>query len=164
MSKPISSAGVPARAPAGTPKNRAWMAPFLSALAETSNVARAARLAGVAASTAYDARRKQREFARKWADALCEGYDNLEMELLGRLRQGEVKPAAGAKKGVRSFDNAVAIRLLMAHREAAGQEKAMRANVSAAEIRASINRKIADLRSQVEADSKAAAEGAGDAS
>jgi transcriptional antiterminator Rof (Rho-off) len=33
----------------------------------------------------YDTRRNN-AFARKWQAALCEGYDNLEMELLYRLR------------------------------------------------------------------------------
>ncbi len=101
----------------------AWMPAFLAALAETSNVARAAKLAGVAGSTVYDARRKNRTFAEGWREALCEGYDNLEMELLGRLREGEIKRAAGAKLGVRTFDNATSFRLLAVHREAVLKEK-----------------------------------------
>ncbi|HEY6817206.1 MAG TPA: hypothetical protein VI168_16835 [Croceibacterium sp.] len=83
-----------------------WTRAFLAALAETSNVARAAKAAGVCTSTVYEARRDDRAFARAWGAALCEGYDNLEMELLGRLREGEIKRAAGAKVGVRTFDNA----------------------------------------------------------
>lgn len=127
-----------------------WKRPFLDALAETSNVARAARLAGIAASTAYDARRKSRDFARQWRAALCEGYDNLEMELLGRLREGEIRRAAGAKTGVRTFDNATAYRLLLVHREARQKEEASRANVSAAEVRAAIQRKATALRASIE--------------
>lgn len=95
---------------------RGWVKPFLAALAETSNVSRAAKLAGVNASTVYDARRRNRAFAEKWQAALCEGYDNLEMDLLCRLREGELKPSPGAKRSTRSYDNAVALRLLMAHR------------------------------------------------
>ncbi len=131
------------------PVRKVWMPAFLAALAETSNVARAAKIAGVPASTAYDARRRNREFLRKWREALCEGYDNLEMELLARLRDGEIKPAAGARKGVRTFDNTIAFRLLAVHRETIEGERARRANVSAAEVRASIEKKVAALRAQV---------------
>jgi len=145
------------------PARRGWMAAFLSALAETSNVRRAARKAGISSATAYEARRKQRDFARKWQDALCEGFDNLEMELLGRLREGELKPPAGAARAARSFDNAAALRLLAAHREAREREHAQRSNVSAADIRASINRKIAAVKARVEAREAAHAAAANDA-
>ena len=151
MTQPNPSRGVAlVRAGAACPA-RNWKRAFLEALAETSNVARAARLADVPSSTVYDLRRRSRDFARQWQAALCEGYDNLEMELLGRLREGEIRRAAGAKIGVRTFDNATAYRLLMVHREARAKEHAGRANVTAAEVRASIERKLAALRAQVEA-------------
>ena len=151
MSKPNSPAGAPA------PAARNWVPAFLRALAETSNVARAARLAGVSTATVYETRRKQSAFARKWREALCEGYDNLEMELLGRLREGEIKPAAQARRGVRGFDNAIALRLLAAHRESAERQRALRATVTAAELRASINRKIEAVRARIEAEQAYAA-------
>jgi len=68
------------------------------------------------------------------------------------LREGEIRPAAGARRGVRNFDNTVALRLLAAHREARDREHAVRANVTAAELRASINRKIAAVRARIEAE------------
>jgi len=132
-----------------------WKRPFLAALAETSNVARAAKLAEISTSTVYETRRKNRAFAKAWQAALAEGYDNLEMELLFRLREGEIKRAAGAKVGVRTFDNATAYRLLMVHREAVAREKAGQANVSAADIRASIEKRMAALRERVLARSEA---------
>ena len=153
MSKPKPVPGATTRAGDNEPAPRIWMPRFLAALAETSNVSRAAKMAQISTSAAYEARRKRREFARQWQAALCEGYDNLEMELLGRLREGEIKLPAGAKRGARSYDNAVALRLLMAHRESAARERAMRANIDAAEIRASIDRKVAALRAQVLAES-----------
>ncbi|WEK45611.1 MAG: hypothetical protein P0Y56_11280 [Candidatus Andeanibacterium colombiense] len=155
MTQPTPSSG---RAPA-----RAWKRPFLEALAESSNVARAAKIAEVPSATVYDLRRKSREFARQWQAALSEGYDNLEMELLGRLREGEIKRAAGAKVGVRTFDNATAYRLLMVHKDARDKERATRANVTAAEVRASIERKVAVLKAQVEARAEAEAEAAAEA-
>ena len=148
MTQPKQRRGVPTRIRA-KPAQPDWKRPFLAALAETSNVARAAKIAGKDTSTVYETRRRSREFARQWQAALCEGYDNLEMELLGRLREGEIKRAAGAKTGVRTFDNATAYRLLMVHREAVAKERASRANASAGEVRASIDRKLAALRERV---------------
>ena len=88
-----------------------WSRLFLAELAATSNVSAGARRAGVSTSQVYDARRANSAFARAWLVALCEGYDLLEMQLLQRMREGEIKPAATAKKGVRAYDNALALRL-----------------------------------------------------
>lgn len=126
-----------------------WTKDFLAALADTSNVAAAARKAGIDTSTAYQRRRHDQDFNRRWQVALCEGYDNLELELLYRLRTGELKPASGTKRASRSFDNATAFRLLAVHREAAVRQRAIREHVSAEEIRASIDRKVEELRQRV---------------
>lgn len=126
-----------------------WMKPFLAALANTSNVSAAARKGKVDTSTVYDRRRQDAEFAREWQVALCEGYDNLEMDVLYRLRTGELRPATGAKRAVRQFDNATALRLLAAHRESTTRSRAIRDNVSAADIRASIDRKVELIRERV---------------
>lgn len=147
---PVARAARSASAPAAKSAPTRWTRPFLAALAETSNVAAAARKAGIDPSTAYHRRRHDPEFNREWQVALCEGYDNLEMELLHRLRTGELKPVAGgAKRATRSFDNATAFRLLVVHRESAARERALRDHVSAAEIRSVIDRKIEDLRRRV---------------
>ena len=126
-----------------------WTEIFLAALADTSNVAAAARAAAIDVSTAYSRRRHNHEFNREWQVALCEGYDNLEMEMLCRLRTGEVKPATGAKRGARTFDNATAFRLLAAHRESTTRQRAQRQHTSAEEIRAAIDRKVDELRRRV---------------
>lgn len=123
-----------------------WSKPFLAELAATSNVSAAARKAGVTTSLAYDARRTNPEFNRKWQQALCEGYDHLEMELLHRLRTGEVKPPSGAKRGVRTFDNATAFRQLAVHREAVSRSRAIRDNEDTEEILASIDAKLERMR------------------
>lgn len=128
------------------PRMARWSRIFLAELASTSNVAASARKAGINSSTAYEARRSDPEFNRAWQQALCEGYDYLELELLGRLRSGEVKPPSGAKRGVRSFDNAIAFRLLLAHREAAAQQRAIRDNQDADAILASIDAKLDRMR------------------
>lgn len=125
-----------------TYQNRAqWMPKFLSALAETSNVSAAADKAGVTSAHVYKLRREEPEFTRQWQGALCEGYDNLEFELLDRLRNGIVSDAAGRK-----FDNAAALRLLTAHRESVSRERALRDNEDAARVVESINAKLEAMR------------------
>ena len=147
---PLSPRRGPAKAATKTSARRSskakWCRVFLAHLAETSNVSAAARKAKVATSTVYELRRIDAEFNRKWQVALCEGYDNLEFDLLARLRSGELRPAAGAKKGVRSYDNATSLRLLTAHRESVARERAIRDDEDADAILASINAKIDRMR------------------
>jgi len=147
---PLSPRRAPAKAASKTSARRSskakWCRVFLGHLAETSNVTAAARKAKVATSTVYELRRLDAEFYRKWQIALCEGYDNLEFDLLARLRSGELRPAAGAKKGVRAFDNATSLRLLTAHRESVARERAIRDDEDADAILASINAKIDRMR------------------
>lgn len=138
------------RAAAATPAKKnpfaRWSRLFLNELAATSNVTAAARQAKITTASAYEARRAQPEFNRAWQRALCEGYDHLEMELLRRLRDGEIKPASGAKRGVRTFDNATALRLLAAHREAAQRQRAVHSNEDSEAIIQSINAKLETIR------------------
>ena len=84
-----------------------WRTYFLQKLAETSNVTASAAQAGVATSRAYKTRREDAKFAAAWRAALFEGYQHLEMEVLGFLRAAEPD---------RKFDVANALRLLAAHR------------------------------------------------
>jgi hypothetical protein len=132
-----------------------WRRQFLDHLAETSNVKASAARAGVCPSRAYKVRREDAEFARQWQAALAEGYRHLEMEVVRRLREGDSKTA-----GEERFDLTNAIRLLAAHRESAGRAAATVRHVSAAEVRASIDRKIEDIRRRI-AREKAAAEASG---
>lgn len=120
-----------------------WKKPFLEALAETSNVSASAARVNIPSATVYRLRREDHGFAAQWRAALLEGYDNLEMEVLGHLRHPDPE---------RRIDIANALRLLAVHRETVGKERAARANVSAAEVRASIERKVAVLRKQVAAE------------
>ena len=126
-----------------------WTKVFLGELAATSNVSASARKAGISTTTAYDTRRSSPEFNRAWQQALCEGYEHLEMELLHRLRTGEVKPAGTAKRGMRSFDNATAFRLLAAHRDSAARQRAVRSNEDAEAIVLSINAKLEKMRQRM---------------
>lgn len=136
------------RAPAGespTPQ-RKWRKIFLAELAATSNVTASARKAEISPSRAYEVRRQDPEFYREWQEALCEGYDHLEMNLLHRLREGEVKPASGAKRGTRVFDNATALRLLTLHRESVSRQRAIRESRNSGAILDAIDAKLDKMR------------------
>ena len=123
--------------------NRPWRPVFLAVLAETSNVTAAAAAADIPASRAYKDKRDDSEFAAKWREALCEGYDLLEIEVLHRLRFGE--PKDGAK-----FDNATALRLLSQHRETVARERAIRDNADVDAVRQSIHAKLLEIREEVQ--------------
>ena len=114
-----------------------WRKLFLEALAETSNVTAAAARANISTDRVYRARRQQPEFARQWRMALREGFDNLEMELLGYLRG-----AAGERK----MDVAAAVRLLAAHRATVERERALDEQEDVEAVRASIDRFIRGIR------------------
>jgi hypothetical protein len=129
----------PTKSSASTDRN--WRGRFLDHLAETSNVTRSAEHAGVDVSRVYRLRRAQPDFARQWQVALSEGYSHLEMEVLRRLREGNFKTTDNEK-----FDFANAIRLLAAHRDSATVGQSRERDVSAAEVRASIDRKIEEIR------------------
>lgn len=124
-----------------TPPRPKWSRDFLAALGETSNVTAAAVRAGISLAHVYKVRREEPEFTRKWQIALCEGYDNLELELLHRLRSGG---AAGDKDW--KHDNAVSLRLLSAHRESTTRQRALQDNEDSAKIIASIDAKLALMR------------------
>lgn len=96
-----------------------WQRLFLERLAETSNVTAAQQRVQISKSHIYKTKRKDPDFALQWLKALSEGYDNLEMELLCRMRGGE------ARDGVR-YDNATALRLLAQHRANAERGRALR--------------------------------------
>ena len=121
--------------------SRHWRSRFVEHLAATSSIAAAAEHAGVSVARACRTRREEPEFAREWLGALAEGYLHLEMELLRRLREGDFKASDTER-----YDFANAIRLLSAHRDGMAGIQGRIREVSAAEVRASIDRKIEDIR------------------
>ncbi len=125
-------------------KNPHWRKAFIQQLALTSDVSCAARAARVCEKTVYQAKANDPKFAENWQAALEEGYARLEMELLRRLRHGDQQAADETK-----YDFANAMRLLNYHRESAATAQSIQRSVTAEEIRASIDRKIEDIRSRV---------------
>lgn len=127
-----------------------WRERFLEQLAQSSNVAAAARAGGIDVSTAYKTRRNEKAFAAAWQEALCLGYEALEMELLCRLREGEPRDATDERK----FDNAQSIRLLLSHREAFGRTKAKQTCEDEKEIIDRINAKLNAMRERMKQSDK----------
>ena len=76
-------------AESGGKLSRNWRGHFLAALAETSNVTASAARARVSPSRAYKLRRDDAEFSAQWRQALHEGYDHLEMDVLAYLRSAD---------------------------------------------------------------------------
>lgn len=124
-----------------------WRDRFIAHLEQSSSVALSAQRAGVSTARAYRARRNEPAFATAWTLALERGFEDLEMELLRRLREGDLLAREGTK-----YDFAAAIRLIALHRDYAAHPHAGRREVTAAEIRASIDRKIADIRRRIAQD------------
>jgi len=114
-----------------------WKSAFFEALAETSNVSASAIHANVPIKTVYKLRRSDAEFAGKWRGALLEGYDHLEMELLGHLRDPSPE---------RKMDVAAACRLLAAHRATVERERALREEDDEEAVRASIDAFLEGMR------------------
>lgn len=138
MKEPKDGAKAPGRR-RGAPKN--WKQTFLNGLAETSNVTASATEASISLSCVYKTRRHDTDFARRWLQALCEGYDNLEMDLLHRLRGGGTHDAEG-----KAFDNGAAIRLLSLHRTNAARARALRENEDEQAVLDSIDAMIDEMR------------------
>ena len=121
-----------------------WRTYFLQKLAETSNVTASAAAAGVATSRAYKTRREDARFAAAWHAALVEGYQHLEMEALGFLRD----PSPDRK-----FDIANALRLLAAHKASIEKARAAPADEEDdQEVFDSIDRMIDEMRERSLAD------------
>jgi len=126
-----------------------WTTIFLNELAESSNVKAACLAAGVSQSRVYLRRREDPDFARQWYDALAEGYDTLEMELLSRLREGRLEDI-DADGNKRKFDIGTAFRCLVAHRDSVAREKARRTLDDEVVTMKAINAKIDAIRAREE--------------
>lgn len=135
---------------AGDSRSRYWRAAFFEALAETSNIAASAASVNMPTRTIYKLKREDREFALKMRAALVEGYDHLEMDLLGYLR--DPRPE-------RKIDVAAALRLLAAHRETVERERALREEDDDEAVKASIVTFLERMRQRRLANEKILLEG-----
>lgn len=118
---------VPQRAPV---RRDGWTArrraKFLATLKDSCNVKLAARAVRLSVTGAYDLRRRDKGFAAEWAEALEQGYAELEMHLLRQsifgsettetVDDGKEDGVIKTKK-VHSYPHATALRLMLAHKD-----------------------------------------------
>ena len=130
------------------PKN--WRDIFINALSESSNVKAAADAANVSQTLVYKKRRDDPVFAQRWFEALAEGYDRLEMDLLERLRTGRLEDV-DTDGNRRKFDVSTAFRCISAHREAVAREKGRKTLSDEIVTMKTINAKIDEMRAKEEA-------------
>jgi len=100
---------------------------FCENLIERVDIAKAAERAGTNIIEAYRCRRRDPAFAADWEAARAAAYDELEMALLRRARFGTRRPVkrADGKQGyMTEYDDAQALRLLLAHRQTERETKA----------------------------------------
>lgn len=124
---------------------------FLQQLAISSHVAQSAKAANIATSTLYLWREKDPAFREDWMQALAAGYELLEMELLHRARNGTDKPVFHGGKivaTVKDYDNGLAFRLLVAHRNMVAKTRAAEAELTdqRTELRQTLDQKINAMR------------------
>jgi hypothetical protein len=95
---------------------------FLSVLAETCNVTRACKAAGVGVTSVYRRKKENARFRGGWLGAIAIGYQQLELVLLERAFNGVEKlisARAGDGRTMREYSNALGIALLRMHRDTA---------------------------------------------
>jgi len=125
---------------------------FLRNLAISSHVANSAAAAGVAVSTVYNWRERDPEFFRAWMRSLSAGYELLEMDLLDRARNGVEKAVFHEGKQVatvRQFHDGIGVKLLLAHKQMVALVRAAEGQINPEEVRASLDRKLSDMREKL---------------
>lgn len=132
---------------------------FLDELKAGCNVREAVRAAGMSDVSAYGLRKRDPAFAAEWAEALEQGYAELEMALLRQAIHGSATTetvedgASGARRTrtVHSYPHAMALRLLLAHRaQVAAYRDAQGIDRCGTEaVRAEIQQRLAETRARL---------------
>jgi hypothetical protein len=100
---------------------------FCEVLRESCNVTLAAETIGVSRSHVYQARKRNKAFREAWDNALNEGLDKLEAEIVRRGFRGVETPVHYAGKRVdtiRKYSDKLAMFFLKAHRPEKYRERA----------------------------------------
>ena len=94
---------------------------FITTLAETCNVTRACKAAGVGVTSVYRRKKESAAFRGAWMAAMAIAYQRLELVLLERAFNGVEKRvlSGGQATTMREYSNQLGIALLKMHREAA---------------------------------------------
>ena len=134
---------------------KAKTAMFLATLADTCNVVRAAKSAGVSTNYAYRRRKEDAAFRAGWAAAVAEGYAKLELVLLDRALNGKIKLVRGRDgkdARIREYSDTLALTLLKRHQESAAEADYEQDADEVAEARERIIAKLARLKERVAGD------------
>ena len=129
--------------------SKAKVAEFLSVLAETCNVTRAAAEAGVSVSAAYRRRKADAGFRSAWLEAIGSAYQRLELVLLERAFVGTekiVRRKDGSEERMVEYPNQLALTLLKMHRDTAVEANTEFAPSDVEEIRERLIQKLQRLR------------------
>jgi hypothetical protein len=122
---------------------------FFATLADTCNVVRSAKAAGMSANWAYRRRKVDATFRQNWAAALSEGYAKLEWVLLERAIKGTpklVRTAKGSDRVMREYSTALAVALLRRHADAVEGFDQAPAGDEILEVRARILERLERIR------------------
>ena len=129
--------------------SKAKVAEFLSVLAETCNVTRAAAEAGVSVSAAYRRRKADAGFRNSWLEAIGAAYQRLELVLLERAFVGTekiVRRRDGSEERMVEYPTQLALTLLKMHRDTAVEANTEFAPSDVEEIRERLIQKLQRLR------------------
>jgi hypothetical protein len=122
---------------------------FLSVLAETCNVTRACKAAGVGVTSAYRRKKENAAFRAGWLAAIAIAYQRLELVLLERAFNGiekVVNVRAGEATTMREYSNSLGIALLKMHRETAADAEYEFGQDEIEEVRERLIRKLQRMK------------------
>lgn len=91
---------------------------FLIHLAESSNISASAKAAGVERSAFYAEKRRLTSFAQAWQEALVEGYERIEADLLEEARTKATGNTGESTLKARAAKQKLQLALLAHHRAA----------------------------------------------
>ena len=124
---------------------------FLTTLAETCNVTRAAHAAGVSISGAYRRSKGNAAFRAAWGEALSVAYRRLELVLLERAFNGTEKVFTrkdGSEERVREYSTAAGLALLKMHRDAVTEAETEFTDEEVARMRERLAHKLRLLKAR----------------
>jgi hypothetical protein len=127
---------------------------FLSVLADTCNVTRAAEETGVSISGAYKRRKENAAFRAGWLEAISVAYQRLELVLLDRAFNGTekvIRRRDGSEERMLEYSNQLGLTLLKMHRDTAVEAAPENEPENIDEIRERLFNKLERLRKREEA-------------
>jgi hypothetical protein len=141
------------RKPAKRDWSKAKAERFLSALAETCNIARSCEDAGVSPSTIARKRKSDASFRAAFMTALAGAYERLELVLLERFFNGTEKVVFrkdGSEERMREYSNQLGLALLKMHRDTAAEANSEMAPGEVDEMRERVLNKMLRLQKRLQ--------------